>query len=170
MIRLNLPKEPYWILVPSGVKVLVRPLRTAINETAKARLTRLARELADHVAAVKAAGGTVEDLPDLTTKDGLSGAGAALYAESLAIAGVIAWEGPVDDDDNPLSPTADAITEWMAQYPADAESFVVQYTAPLVTALAAGKGSRPSPSGTSAAGPSIASGAETPGSLAPTGS
>lgn len=168
MIRLNLPKEPYWLTMPSGVRTFVRPMRTPINETAKARLRRLSRELVEHVEAVKAAGGLVTDLPDLTTPDGLAAVAAALYGESLAVAAIIRWEGLVDDADQPLEPTPEAITEWLAQFPGDADSFVAQYTAPIVRALAAGKASRPSPSGTSAAGPTIARGAEPAATPAPT--
>lgn len=159
---LNLPKEPYWLEMPSGLRAFVRPLRTPINETAKARMRRLSRELIEHVAAVRAAGGTVDDLPNLTTADGLEGAATALYGEALAIAGIIRWVPPGGTDDQAVRPAPEDVVEWMASYPGDADHFVLQYTAPITRAIAAGKALRPSPNGTSAAGPNTAQGAEKP--------
>ena len=40
MIRLTIPKEPYWIHLPHGVRVFVRPLTTAVYEAARARSPR----------------------------------------------------------------------------------------------------------------------------------
>lgn len=166
MIRLNLPREPYWLDMPSGIKVLVRPLTTAVNETAKARMRRRAREVGEHRRGVEAAGGRVVDLPDLADADGVIGVGFALYAEALAVCGVIGWEGVGDDDGAPLDVTPDAVTQWMASYPGDADAFVVAYTRPINQAIAEGNGSRPSPNGTSAAAANTAKGAGTTGTPA----
>ncbi|CAA7619678.1 hypothetical protein MTBSS4_250048 [Magnetospirillum sp. SS-4] len=41
MIRLSLPKEPYWLDLTHGVRVFVRPLTTAVYEAARSRGWRM---------------------------------------------------------------------------------------------------------------------------------
>ena len=43
MIRLNLPTEPYWLDLPLGVRLLVRPLDTAVYEACRYRAVRNAK-------------------------------------------------------------------------------------------------------------------------------
>ena len=45
MLRLNLKKEPYWMDLPSGVRVRVRPLSTAIMNAAQSLVIKQIKEI-----------------------------------------------------------------------------------------------------------------------------
>ncbi|TAN53767.1 MAG: hypothetical protein EPN26_06660 [Rhodospirillales bacterium] len=151
MIRLSLPKEPYWLDLPHGVRVFVRPLTTAVYEAARSRGWRMARAIAAEHADLKAAGADITGLPDLSDEDALAGLSQMLFAQGLARSAITKWEGVLDADDRPAEITDSAIAELM-QLPRMAESFVVQYTETHEAVIAEGNVSRPAPNGTSAAG------------------
>ncbi|WP_186002391.1 hypothetical protein [Mycobacterium sp. KBS0706] len=167
MIRLNLPRGPYWIDLPFGVRVRVRPMTTAIREQAVARGLRLAAELGQHAEAVEQAGGAVVGLPELLDPDARAGMSQMLYVQGLAQAAILEWEGVLEQDSDDPAPVSDEkVAEVFAFFPAIADSFTVQYTAPMREAIVEGKGSRSSPGGTTGEAPIIAEGAGTKGSPA----
>jgi hypothetical protein len=45
MLRLDIPHEAFWVECPYGVRLLCRPLTTAMNHAAMARAARRLREL-----------------------------------------------------------------------------------------------------------------------------
>jgi len=151
MIRLTIPKEPYWIDLPHGVRVFVRPLTTAVYEAARARGWRMARAIAAEHADLKAAGADITGLPDLSDEDALAGLSQMLFAQGLARSAITKWEGVLDEADKPAEITDAAIADLM-QLPRMAEGFVVQYTETHEAVIAEGNVSRPAPNGTSAAG------------------
>jgi hypothetical protein len=167
-IKLGLPKKPYWIDLPQGVRVFVRPLTTAIYETAWASSQGWMRRLFDAKGDIEETGAVIEGLPDLTTEAGRQGYNNFLFAQALARDGILKWEGVledvVDDDGKPvldendkpltksarLSPeTIDDLMTWHAQ----AETFVKAYTQPFTDRIVEGNASGRSPSGTSVEGP-----------------
>ncbi|WP_316979963.1 hypothetical protein [Shumkonia mesophila] len=168
MIRLDIPKKPYWLEgMPHGLRLFVRPLTTAIYEAARGRGMRLARQLCEEHAEVSAAGGIIEGLPDLTDGDAVAGLSQFLYAQALARFAILAWEGVLDASGEAAEVTENAVNELMMI--ADvAEAFLVAYTRPVAAVVSEGNGSRPSPNGTSAAGRATAKGAATTGVRAPT--
>lgn len=168
MIRLNLETEPYWIDLPHGVRVFVRPLTTAIYEAAQAKGARLVAEILREHSEISLAGGTVEGLPDLEDRDAVAGLSQFLFAQALAMSAIIRWEGVLGEEDEPIEVSPDAVASLM-KFHRMAEEFVVAYTRTHVEAIAEGNASRPSPSGTSAAGRNTAEGAENKGSPAQAG-
>lgn len=155
MIRLSLPREPYWLDLPHGVRVFVRPLNTAVYEAARARGWRMARAIAAEHADLKAAGADITGLPDLSDEDALAGLSQMLFAQGLARSAITRWEGVLDAAGNPAEVTDPAVAELM-QLPRMAESFVIQYTETHEAVLAEGNVSGSAPSGTSAADPTTA--------------
>jgi len=160
MIRLSLPKEPYWLDLPHGMRVFVRPLTTAIYEAARAKGARLASDVVSEHAEITMAGGSVEGLPDLEDRDAVLGLSQFLFAQALAVAAIIRWEGVLDEDDEPAEVTDKSVCDLM-QFHRMAEEFVLAYTRTHTEAVAEGNASRPSPSGTSAAGRNTAGDAAT---------
>lgn len=166
MIRLSLPKDPCWIDLPHGVRVLVRPLTTAIYEAARAKGARLAGDLVGEHAEIVMAGGSVEGLPNLEDRDAVVGLSQFLFAQALAAAAVIRWDGVLSEDGEPMEVSEAAVADLM-RYHNIAEEFLVKYTRSHAEAVAEGNASRPSPNGTTAAGRNIAEGAESKDAPAP---
>lgn len=156
MIKLGMPKEPYWIDLAHGVRVRVRPLTTAMYEAARAKALRRVREIVDERRAIEEAGGRVEGLPDLADPDQAAGFSQFVFAQGLAQAAVFEWEGVLAADGSaPAAVADDTVAELMMVHRL-AEEFVVRYTATHERLILEGKGSGPSPSGTSATGPRTA--------------
>lgn len=151
MIRLSLPTEPYWLDLPHGVRLFVRPLDTAIYEAARQRGVRLARQIIQEHLEIKAAGGQVTGLPDFTDEDGLTGLSQMLFVQALARSAIIKWEGVGDKDGNPVDPTDETVATLMRIHRM-AEEFSLAYTATHQGLIAEGNASRPAPNGISAAG------------------
>lgn len=152
LLSLDLPVEPYWLTLPRGVRVRVRPLDTAAYKAAEARSLRKVRELVAHIAAVREAGGDVAGLPDIADEDVRAGLAEAYYIAALAEIGIVAWEGV------PVALSRDAVAQLMRQ--ADlAAAFLAAYLAPVAAASAEGNGSAAGSAGTSEPGGDIARGA-----------
>lgn len=134
LLTLDLPTEPYWLDLPHKVRVRVRPLDTALFEAARARGMRKVRELVEHVAAVREAGGDVSGLPDLADADVISGLAQSMLMTALAEIGIVAWEGVKA----PLS--ADAAAKLMRRHDV-ATAFFAAYLAPVAAASAEGNAS-----------------------------
>ena len=166
MIRLSLPKDPYWIDLPHGVRLYVRPLTMAVYESARSKGARLARDILRDHAEIALAGGTVEGLPDLKDEDARAGLSQFLFAQALAVAAIIRWEGVLSEDGEPME-TSEAAAADLMRYHDIAEEFLVKYTRSHAEAVAEGNASRPSPNGTSAAGRTIAGGAASKDSPVP---
>jgi len=166
MIRLDLPKEPYWMDMPHGVRLFVRPLTTAVYEAASARGRRLARQLCEEYAEVKAVGGSIEGLPDVSDPDAVAGLSQLIFVQALARSAVVAWEG-VAAANGTRAPVTPGNVDALMLHHRVAEAFVVDYTRTLAELVSEGNASRPSPSGTSAAGRATAKGAGTAEAPAP---
>jgi hypothetical protein len=158
MIRLDLPKDPYWMDLPHGVRLLVRPLSTAVYEAARARGVRTARELLDEHAELAAVGGSIEGLPDLGSEDAAAGLSQLIFAQALARSAIIRWEGVLERDGSPAEVNDRTVNDLMLIHRM-AEAFVIDYTRTHERLISEGNASGPSPNGTSAAGPAIATGA-----------
>ena len=95
MLTLDLPVEPYWLDLPRGVRVEIRPVTTAVMAAAQRRLAAL-RE-AD-----------TEMDPDLAR-----GLAFAFLAKTLARHAVTAWEGVGDVAGRPLPLSPEAVERLM---------------------------------------------------------
>lgn len=145
MIRLNLPREPYWLDLPLGVRLRVRPVDTAVDATAR-------------FAAVE----TLRAEPEATSQARRLGLAKAALATATAQAAILEWQGVLDaDGDAPAPVTPETIARLMA-VPSLAEAFVRAYYEPLERLAAEGEGCGAAPNGTTAAAPTTAGVAAAP--------
>ena len=159
-ICLGKTPAPFDIELPHGVIVTVRPLRTAIQQTALFFATNAVKRLTESVDDVEAAGGETDGLPDLATEEGRAGYAQEMYMTALAQAAIIEWRGVLDEDGNPLPVTDEAVAELM-RHDGFADSFLSQYAREAMMRISEGNASRPLPTGTMAKAPDIAKSAET---------
>ena len=156
MIRLNLPKEPYWLDLGHGVRVKVRAPSTAIAAAVRAAAARRVDALRRDLEERKRSGVALDGLPDLDDPDVREGQLQLVTAQSYARFAIIEWEGVLAaDSDAPAPVTPQAIDDLMQIY-AIAVAFVSLYLQPLDVLVAEGNASRPAPNGTSAAEPGTA--------------
>jgi len=99
MLTLDLPVEPYWLDLPRGVRVEIRPVTTAVMAAAQAASAR-------RLSAQRAAE------PDLDP-DMARGLAFAFLVKALARHAILAWEGIGDTSGKPLPLSPDAVERLM---------------------------------------------------------
>ena len=107
MIRLDLKREPYWLDLPYGVRLHVRPVTTAFIMAARVQTLRGANETDDEATR------------------------SAALIKSLAVLAVIEWEGVGDAEGNPVAITPDAVAAFMDLWPM-ANAFERLYLTPAL--------------------------------------
>jgi hypothetical protein len=153
MLRLGLPREPYWLDLPGGVRLRVRPLTTSVMAAAQARAQQAVVELAEQVQAAL----PLHGLPDLEDKAERAGLAQLLLVKALARHAILAWEGVLAaEGEAPAPVTPETVGDLMEGYWVVADAFLRQYTAPIDALLSEGNAFRPSPLGTSAVGAATA--------------
>lgn len=156
MLRLNLQKEPYWMDLPAGVRVLLRPLSTAIMSAAQScvikQITGWRRERASRLEAGADAG----DIPDVDDEETRLGLSEALLIKALARGAIIEWQGVLlAEGDAPATVSDQAVNDLMDIW-FIAQDFWKHYTDALFLLESEGNASGPAANGTSAAGRDIA--------------
>lgn len=143
MLRLNLQKEPYWMDLPSGVRVRVRPLSTAIMNAAQSLVIKQIKEMQEDESVLK---------PNLDVDSIRFGLSEALLVKALAQAAIIEWKGV-------MQPEGDAVAKVTQQSVAElmdiwfiGQEFWKQYTTSYFVLEVEGNASRPGVNGTTAAG------------------
>lgn len=96
MLKLDLPTEAYWVDMPHGVRLRMKPVTTAIITAAQQRAARLGRETAE------ASGGDLDE-------DMSRGLAFVLMAQAIGRFAIEAWEGVGNADGNALALTPDAV-------------------------------------------------------------
>jgi len=142
MIRLNLKKEPYWLDLPSEVRVLVRPLSTAIMSAAQSMVIKQIKALQAE-----------NNLENEQIRLGLS---QSLLIKTLAIAAITEWEGVFLPEGEELAvvgeqSVCDLMDIWFI-----GQEFWEKYTTSFFLLETEGNCSRPAVHGTLAAGQDIA--------------
>jgi hypothetical protein len=99
MLSLDLPTEPYWVDLPRGVRVEIRPVTTAVMAAAQAAAQRRLATLRE---------ADTEMDPDLAR-----GLAFALLVKALARHAVTAWEGVGDAAGKPLPLSPEAVERLM---------------------------------------------------------
>jgi hypothetical protein len=99
MLSLDLPTEPYWLDLPRGVRVEMRPVTTAVMAAAQAAAQR-------RLSALREADTEMD--PDLAR-----GLAFAFLAKALARHAVTAWEGVGDAAGKPLPLSPEAVERLM---------------------------------------------------------
>jgi hypothetical protein len=170
MLRLGMPREPRWLDLGYGVRVLVRPFNAAVLAAVRNEAGQLAREIRDNRMALFLAGLDPANLPDLDDEHVISGLAEAMLVKILGRQVIEAWEGVLQADGSAPAPvTPEAVNE-LLDLPAMAVAFLRQATEPIAALVAEGNGSGAAPNGTMAAAPAIATGAGTTSSPAPAAS
>ncbi len=141
MIRLNLKKEPYWLDLPSEVRVLVRPLSTAIMSAAQSMVIKQIKALQAE-----------NNLENEQIRLGLS---QSLLIKALAVAAITEWEGvflPEGEEIAAINEQSicDLMDIWFI-----GQEFWEKYTTSFFLLETEGNGSRPAVHGTLAAGQDI---------------
>lgn len=138
MYRLKERRDPYWIGMPDGVELHVKPYDTLIKATAQAHATKYSQELMKSEAMIEAAGGTISGLklPDLAR---IAGVAFAAQIEMTAIMAIIGWKG-VGDEHGREAPVAEGRVKALMADPKMSEAFHLKYLAPLELAGAEGNG------------------------------
>jgi len=155
MIRLDLPRDPHWLDLPHGVRLLVRPLDTAADAAARAVAVADLRERGQ--SAPPAAANEPWRLGQ--SKDAL--------ARALGQLTILDWSGVLLSDGSPAPVTAESVALLMA-IPKIATSFLRLIYAPLDRLAAEGEGCGAVHPGTGVAAPDTARGAEAAGAIAAT--
>lgn len=99
MLALDIPTEPYWIDLPRGVRVEIRPVTTAVVAAAQAAAQRC-------MAALREADAKMD--PDLAR-----GLAFAFLVKALARHAVTAWDGVGDATGTPLPLSPEAVERLM---------------------------------------------------------
>jgi len=99
MLTLDLPVEPYWLDLPRGVRVEIRPVTTAVMAAAQAGSAR-------RLGALRAASDDLD--PDMAR-----GLAFAFLVKALARHAVTAWEGVGDAAGKPLPLSPEAVERLM---------------------------------------------------------
>ena len=170
MIRLKLPAEPYWLELPMGVRVKVRPLTTAIAAQARAQSSRLLGELRQDLERRKETGVPLDGLPDLADEDVAAGYALQATLQAFARAGIVEWEGVLTADGSGPAPVTPQAVNDLMRIDGLAQAFMTRYGAPQDLLVAEGNASAPAPSGTTAAGEKSATDAASSAPPAPAAS
>jgi len=125
MLTLDLPTAPYWLDLPRGVRVEIRPVTTAVMAAAQAADAR-------RLAAIRIAD------PDLDP-DMARGLSFAFLVKALARHAVTAWEGVGDAAGQPLLLSPEAV-ERLMDLDDIAAAFWDRATAPVAAVAAEGNG------------------------------
>ena len=157
MFNLDLPADPYWLDLPHGVRVKVRPLQSAIIAAATAHADRVVldiiRDRADRLAANEPldVSATSPDTDDPNVRRGV-------YETELAVGlaryGIIDWDG-IGADAEHAAPFSRDGAEKLARS-ALGPTFLARYQVPIQAVVAEGNGSATAASGISAAVATIA--------------
>ena len=148
MIRLDLPREPHWLTLPHGVRVLVRPLDTAIDTAARAGAAADLRERGQTV-------------PPAASKESWRlGQAKAALARALGQLSILEWSGVLAADDTPAPVTPETVVMLM-DIPDIATAFLRLIYGPLERLAAEGNACGAAPDGSTVAAPVIAEDAGT---------
>jgi hypothetical protein len=140
MFRLVPPSaEPAWHDLPHGVRVLLRPISSALHHAANVAARRELEALDKAAADVREAGGTITGLPDLADPDVRLGVSLAALSRAYARLCIADWTGVVDDTDAPL-PCTPENAALLAEVPAMADAITALLFAPIAAVSAEGNG------------------------------
>jgi hypothetical protein len=142
MLTLSLPTGPYWLALPHGVRLRIRPVTTAVLAAAQARAQRDVEALRSE---------PPPDYADLSDPDVARGVAFATLVKALARHAIVAWEGVGDANGAPLGFAPDHAAALM-DIEEMATAFWSAAMAPLDKVTAEGNASRPAPHGSSVTG------------------
>lgn len=157
MLKLKIQTEPYWLELGSGVKVKVKPCNSAVFYEAKAFMNERVSDMAKRIKLAKDNGLKDNTLPDLDSPTKREAYADQQLILGLALAGVIEWDGVLEeksDEKAPLTPAK--VEELFTNFWFIAENFRQQYCGIQEILEAEKNVSTPEPSGTSVTGETTA--------------
>jgi hypothetical protein len=163
MLILDLPEEPFWIDLPQQARVLVRPVDTALEETALSEGRDAIQRLWRDLETIRQMGGDTSKLPNLDNDAIRQGIAYLLTAQMLGRAAIIEWEGVGSKDTKGLAELTPANIDRLMRHPGAAKAFLNGLFAVRDAVVSEGNGSGHAANGTSAAGQTTAGGAVTTG-------
>ncbi|MFQ6552953.1 hypothetical protein AAD018_011510 [Aestuariibius insulae] len=140
MLTLDLKQTPYWLDLPHGVRLKLRPLGTSI-------LSEVFAELRDDEAADEPAEDGADDVSEDTSASAPPSKDLA-RARLIATRTVLEWEGVGDATGKPIPVTDEGLAALLEVYAIYA-TFQQDYILPAFRVADEGNGSAPSPTGTS---------------------
>lgn len=153
MIKLTLPKEPYWLDLGLDVRIKVRPCTSAVFYQARARMNQRLQALGEQWRNCKEAGLTTDNLPNLDDEPTREALAEQYLTQGLAEAAILEWEGVLDaEGDATAKVEAQGIRDLFDAYWMIAERFRQQYTGMRELLDAEKNASGPESNGTSATG------------------
>ena len=126
MLRLNLSREPEWLELAPGLRLLLAPMSTALMMAARADPA-------------------VQDLPEDASNDQRG----MVFARALARRALLDWEGVGDAKGKPLPVTPEGIDALLDIFPIF-DAFQTDFVGKGLMLDAEGNASAPSPTGSSA--------------------
>jgi hypothetical protein len=166
MFSLDIPTEPYWIDLPMGVRVKVRPVDGITVAAARTFAFTCATEARKQREERLDAGLPVDDLLDLDDMNIRDGFVKVQLAAALARYGAVDWEG-VGTPEGEALPFSKAGAEQMARHPVMTQPFLDACFDPSIRVVVEGNASAPGLNGSTVAGAVIARAAETSATSAP---
>lgn len=159
---MNLRTEPYWMDLPYGVRLKVKPLTTSTWNAASAWATREMLKVIKIQEELKAVGKKDTDLPDLLTDENRRDYLETMIMKGCAVACIVEWDNIEDPvEDGKLCPlTTDNITRFVEDFRMG-NAFWTKITSDYEKLLNEGNGSSLAQNGTSEEGTLIAEGVET---------
>ncbi|NBO18995.1 MAG: hypothetical protein EBV03_07185 [Proteobacteria bacterium] len=130
--------------LPSGVRVRVRPLSTAIMNAAQSNVIKQIKALQADAAA--------EIQPNMQNEDSRYGLSEALLVKALAVAAIIEWEGVMNAAGDEAAAVDDKSVCDLMDIWFVGQEFWKQYTTSYFALEVEGNESRPGANGTTAAG------------------
>ena len=152
MLKLDLQKKPYWLELPAGIRVKVRPFTSALMNAAQLSVKKQIEALRDEHQLRREAGADLSDMPDIEDEDTRFGWSESMLVKAVARAAIIEWEGVLKPEaDEPAPITKQTVSELMDVWFV-AQEFWQKYSASLSRLEAEGNSSRLAANGTSGAG------------------
>ena len=128
MLKLNIPKEPYWLNVGYGVKIKVKPCTSNIFYQAKAYMNDKISQTVKQYKEAKEVGADVSDFLDLNNPKIREAFADEHLTIGMALAGILEWEGILEaESDEPAPVCEQKIEELFSNFWLIAENFRNQY-------------------------------------------
>ncbi|TAE80786.1 MAG: hypothetical protein EAZ74_06080 [Alphaproteobacteria bacterium] len=93
MLKLDLQKKPYWLELPAGIRVKVRPFTSALMNAAQLSVKKQIEALREEHQLRREAGADLSDMPDIEDEDTRFGWSESMLVKAVARAAIIEWEG-----------------------------------------------------------------------------
>ncbi len=168
MLKLNIPKKPYWLNVGYGVKIKVKPCTSNVFYQAKAYMNDKISQAVKQYKEAKEVGADVSDFLDLNNPKIREAFADEHLTIGMALAGILEWDGVLEAESDKMAPVCEQkIEELFSNFWLIAENFRNQYCGVREILEAEKNGLTPDVNGISAKGATTAKGVQKPTSSAP---